>query len=487
MQVIQLKLILKIRQVVAAGIIFIAAALSHGALAQPATIEGDKVIIPTLSFESVYYTLHLQVMPNTGNQYFSLPYAEINNSPILENASSLNFGHTINVPHLSYAGQSYAVEFVITKQNPLTVKLNSVVTNPPVSSGADNPNNIDLNNLLSSSATTNINLHSFASSLSTGPWKPLYARGFQSMIEIIVGEPCATSDAGNFRIEAASMEEIILDEQGKASFSLADFDKVDVFYSEPGRPETNRGGYCPPLTSADWTSMTNFLVYEGDRIAELDFTNPRAGFETYHAANHGGLIYQFGTDDQIYSGLSKSTRFSTQKVTDLSIQITADDNGTYYKDSSQAQNDDSASAAIRVSFIDYDGSEISLAGEVESTAGQTRSWTPLLPTGPGLTGCWEEADREDDAWCFFSDGTGQFIQDSINGNPGTLYISFGYEANVSAGVLTYRNNHIRLVGSCCDKEETLNENTETESFSLNRNVFRIGGKDYIFTAKNLAF
>lgn len=469
-------------------ILLVALAYSHNLIAQPATIEGDKVIIPTLDFGSVYYTLHLQIIPGTGNEYFSLPYAEVNTAPILENASSLNFGHTINVPHLIYAGQNYAVEFVVTRQDPVQLKLNAVdlIPSAPGTGGSSSSNNIDLKNLLSSSATTEINLHSFVGSLSHNLWRNLNeVGGYQSMVEVIVGEPCSTSDAAHFRIEAASKNEIILDDQGKASFNLSDFDKVDVFYSEPGRPEIDRGGFCPPLSSTNWTSMEDFLVYDGDRIAELDFTTPPAGFDKYHAANHGGLIYESYTSDQLRStGLSKSTRYSTQKVTGLNLQITVDDNGTYYKDGVDAQRDDSGSAAISVSYIDYDGSEVTVSGNVESSPGKSRVWTPLMPSGPGLTGCWEIAD---DAWCFFSNGTGQFIQDSINGNPGTLYITFGFEANVGSGVLTYKNNHIRLVGSCCDKEETLNENTQTESFSLNRNVFRIGGKDYTYTSKNLAY
>lgn len=465
--------------------------VTHGVIAQPASIEGDKVIIPTLNFDSVYYTLHLQILPNTGNEYFSVPFAEVNNSPVLENASSLNFGHTINVPHLSYEGQSYAVEFVVTSQNPLTLKLNGVNLNPstPGSGGSSGSNTVDLGNLLSSAAITEVNLHSFADSLSGSVWRPLrdYA-GFQSMVEIIVGEPCSTSDAAHFRLEAASRNEIILDDQGRANLSMSDFDKVDVFYSEAGRPLTSRGNYCPPMSSTNWTTMKDFIVYDSrERIVELDFTTPPDEFDKYHAANHGGLIYEYYTADQLRStGLNTSTRYTTQKVTDLNLQITVDDSGTYYKDGLAAQNDDSGTAAVSVSYIDYDGSEVTVAGNVESSPGKSRAWTPLLPPGPGLTGCWEEADK-DDAWCFFSNGTGQFIQDSINGNPGTLYITFGFEANVASGALTYKNNHVRLVGSCCDKAETLNENTLTESFSLNRNVFRIGGIDYIYTAKNLAY
>lgn len=457
---------------------------SQRALSQAATIAGDSVIIPTLIVDNAYYTLHLTVAPNTNNENFYVSLAEINPNPILENASILTSSLMIVVPHLSYGGASYSAEFVIASQDPLVIKLNSVALNTSIPSN-QNPgsgNNIELSQLPGGAGATSIVLESFSESL----WSQYRDLGFQSMLEITVGEDCTNSDAAHFRLEALSKQEIILNSQGAASFNLSDFDKVDVFYSEPGRPTTQGGTYCPPASSFTWTRLREVQTRDSNsRITLLDFTQPPDPHDKYHAANYGGLIYDFYTSaDQFPFPLTTSTKYAAQQITDLNIQVSTNDNGTHYNDGTlNSLNDDTATATISVSFDDYDGSQVSVTGVVSAAPGNAQVHTPLLPPGNGINGCW--LNKGTDAWCFYG-STGQYIEYSVNGNPGTLYVDFNYSVDLESRTITSRNTYIRLRGSCCDSEEAITNGTsQSASYQLDRNKFQLGGREYIYTDSNL--
>lgn len=104
-------------------------------------------------------------------------------------------------------------------------------------------------------------------------------------------------------------------------------------------------------------------------------------------------------------------------------------------------------------------------------------------SGGDLVGCWDNGPI--DAWCFNSNGEGQYIQYSVNGNPGTMYITFDYSVDYSTNTLRTRNTYIELVGSCCDKAESLNGNYESAPFSISGSTLELGARSYARTSSYL--
>jgi len=102
--------------------------------------------------------------------------------------------------------------------------------------------------------------------------------------------------------------------------------------------------------------------------------------------------------------------------------------------------------------------------------------------GGSIIGCWDNSPV--DAWCFYSNGKGKYIQYSVNGNPGTLYISFNY--SVDGKKITSKNTFRQLVGSCCDMAEAIkNANEESATFEISRGVLTLGGRNYYETSADL--
>ena len=93
-------------------------------------------------------------------------------------------------------------------------------------------------------------------------------------------------------------------------------------------------------------------------------------------------------------------------------------------------------------------------------------------SGENIEGCWSNEDGNS-TWCFNSNATGKLIRDSVNGNPGTLTITFDYSVDYSSGSFSYQNTSIALTGSFFDKEEELNDPVRTTPFEINGNTLVI--------------
>jgi len=115
-----------------------------------------------------------------------------------------------------------------------------------------------------------------------------------------------------------------------------------------------------------------------------------------------------------------------------------------------------------------------------------------------LQGCWISDENEKNAFCFktsswggkIEQGTadrGIYVQDSVNGNPGTLYIYFDYEVNFTTKIIRSKNTYIDLVDSCCDYgEEPKDPKIVEETFSVVGDVLTIGNSTYTYTSVNKA-
>jgi hypothetical protein len=148
-------------------------------------------------------------------------------------------------------------------------------------------------------------------------------------------------------------------------------------------------------------------------------------------------------------------------------------------------SDGNITGELSFSFTDEDGQlrTFTTDFDVEGGLSVSRETAPIADSGEGIEGCWSNSPV--DAWCFYSNGTGQYIQYSVNGNPGTMFITFSYTVDYSSNTITSRNTYIELVGSCCDKSESLNSSSESASFEINGSTLSLGNRDYIYTSSNL--
>ncbi len=101
-----------------------------------------------------------------------------------------------------------------------------------------------------------------------------------------------------------------------------------------------------------------------------------------------------------------------------------------------------------------------------------------------LAGCWLNARI--DAWCF-DDGIGQYVQFSVNGNPGTMYITFQAKIDSSAGIIEARNTEIRLDGSCCDSVKALDADWKSTPYRVSGDILYLGDREYIYTTSDLTY
>lgn len=81
-------------------------------------------------------------------------------------------------------------------------------------------------------------------------------------------------------------------------------------------------------------------------------------------------------------------------------------------------------------------------------------------------------------WVFYSDGTGENIQESVNNMPATLTIYFDWRCDCKNNVLYYQQKRAVMTGSI-NRSKNINRQEDRQPFNLDGNVLTIGGNPYI--------
>jgi hypothetical protein len=144
----------------------------------------------------------------------------------------------------------------------------------------------------------------------------------------------------------------------------------------------------------------------------------------------------------------------------------------------------SVAGTVSVDFIDSENNEHSIA-----TNYNFKSATDIDihdSTGSELQGCWNQPSIS--TWCFDGNGSGQYIQYSVNGNPGTLTISFIYKTNSSTNEIETKNYHAKLTNSAFDYENDVEADWMSAEYNINvgQLTFAGGNGNWGFTTVDLS-
>lgn len=144
----------------------------------------------------------------------------------------------------------------------------------------------------------------------------------------IYGKNCTGSDKPLFSVTAKLPQSYDVSPTQTTTLTLSDMRKVDLVYGEIGRERIENYDYL--CGYAPWTNLTRFeFTQQSDANNYIDVLDFTAKASAYHPANYGGYYTQLLLDQSnLRIPFKSTTQYKMLPITDLTLNITADDGGT---------------------------------------------------------------------------------------------------------------------------------------------------------------